>query len=159
MLMQMAYFVHFSPPFVGKKGEVIKQPPHYVGLLPLVASHEKNWAGVECQLLKKKRSCSDKRKKESGVVAGEPEIRCDSSERQTLQTPAAAPSLSAAATSCWRRSRRCSLEWPGSGVQGTAVVRLNLIREQEQGSRFKGLFSVWFLLFFPSVMIPLRDSQ
>lgn len=110
----------------------------------------------------KKGSCSDKRKKENGVVAGESEVRRDSSERQTLQTPAAASSLSAAAASaagCWRRGRRCSLVWPDSGVQGTAGVGLHLIKEPEQGFRLKGVFLFDFRFVSQSDVIPLRDVQ
>lgn len=92
-----------------------KREKYRVGLLPLVASHEKTLLALEksCSEKEKKkgRSSSDKRKKESGVAAGELKVRRDSSERQALQTPAAAPSLSAAGgASGWKRGCRCSLQ-------------------------------------------------
>lgn len=48
------FFVHFFASFVGKNREVVQQPPHPLGLLPLVASHEKT-------KLVSSASCSKKR--------------------------------------------------------------------------------------------------
>lgn len=70
----MGVFVIFLAVFCWNKGG--KQPPHRIGSLPLVASHEKTELASSASCSGKKgRSRSDKRKKENGVVAGESEVQ------------------------------------------------------------------------------------
>lgn len=127
-------------------------------VLPLVASHEKNGAGVERRLFKKvPLRYEEERKRSGGRGVAASELRPHSSKRQTLETPAAAPPSSAAsAASCWGRGRRCSLEWPGSGVHGTAV--LGFKKPQEWDCRLREVFLVGFCFFYEHRYSSKRQS-
>lgn len=113
-------------------------------------------SSASCSKKKTKRSCSDTRKKESGVVVGESAVRCDSSERQTLQTPAAAPSLSAAAAGGGAEDAA----WSGLVLESREPQRSNSTscNGKNKAPDLKGFFC-WISASFPSVVIPLGDGR
>lgn len=102
-----------------------------------------SWCRAPSAQRKKKGSCSDKRKKEGGVVAGESGVRRDSSERQTLQTPAAALSLSAAGDEAGDAA------WSDLILESREPLELDSVplKQQEQGSGLKGGFLFDFHCF------------